>query len=178
MIDFSIRIIRYKKNADFCFNDPEKGPFGNRLKNNYKDTLVIEQYNTEKKRIDTLFACPCQAWANHPDAPADGSWSLSTGTFEVTFFIEQRAFKSPVHGIGKGYTKTGDFISPTSFDVARSGKRYLIHDDRNKKGRDSGGFSQGCIVLPEPMHSALNNFLIETLKVKPGDKAPMGVIEI
>lgn len=177
-LDFHIRVTRYKRNKDFCFNDKNKGPYGNRLKNNFKDIITIERYNQKDIRLESLYACPCQAWANHPMAPADGSWSLNTGTFRVEFFVEKRGFVSNVHGIGGGYDKCGNYIDPETFDIGGSNRRMLIHDDRSPKGgRDNGAFSQGCIELPAPYKDVFDSFLIE-YGVKPGDYTNLSIQEI
>jgi hypothetical protein len=116
-----------------------------------------------------------QAWANHPEAPSDGSWSLSTGTFEVVFFLPKGSFYSPVHGIRHGYDKTGFYIGD---DCKGDNGRYLIHDDLDSTGKPyNGAFSQGCVILKDKYHKALNEFL-RGYSVKPGDTADMGVVEV
>lgn len=174
--DFYIKVTRNKKSFDNYFGDPQKGPYSNRLKNNFGDRIEI------MRGQETAWSGVIQSVANHPNAPADGCWSLDTGTFITTFFVEKSLFNCPVHGIGRGYDKLHQYIDEFTFDISGSGLRFLFHDDQGRgisgRGkRENGAFSEGCLIQPMPQYSEFNKRLVE-MGVKPGDKAVLSIIEV
>jgi hypothetical protein len=150
-----VRIERKKSSFDFFYNDPKKGPFTNRLKNNFGDTVRI---------LGTDFEGRIQSVANHPSAPLDGSWSLSPGWYYCKAFQPQREFNCPVHGIGGGYNLQFDWISQYTFDIKDSNLRHLFHDDQTRgknraKLKDSGAYSAGCMIQPMDQYAEFNKLI-------------------
>lgn len=148
--------------------------FLNRVKNNFGDRIQLV------KETEVIYEGPVQSVANHPDAPDNGSWSLSTGTFDFVCFQEQRDFNCPVHGIGDGYDMLNHHIDKKSFDIENSNKRFLLHDDQSRgpKGRgkrDSGAYSEGCLIMPQ-MKFAEFNAKLRVNGFKSGDRIPLYIV--
>lgn len=170
--EFLMEITRHKLSYDYMYNDESMNDYQRRTKHNMLDFIKLIR---EDKII--FSGNNVQTVSNHPKFKH--SDTIKAGNIEIECFVDQRNFNTPIHGIINAYDITNEKIDGYSmqWDNGHYIGRWLIHSSYYKKtGKDTKGYSGGCIIMTTPKMLELNKAMI-TNGIEIGDIISGVIIE-